>query len=317
MVYATDDTVPSKEQAVVIATRNRPVDLKRTLRSIEQAAHSDKLLIVIIDASDASQAESNRRFIASNLTLHVLYCPFSGRPAGTRQRNYGIDQLPSSVRIVHFVDDDVEVHPEYFHHLTAALRKHPDAGGVGGRILESSTVESARSSWIGRFFLLGSTSAGSVLPSGHVSYLNEANRPQSVQWLSSCASSYRREVFNAHRFDSAVEGPSPRLEDLDFSYRVHQSWPLLFEPKAQLTHYRSSVNRRSAREWWAEATARRYWFVEKNIRHPLRKPAFWWATLGQALALIASSEPEKWDALRGHLEGIRTILRRAHPLLRR
>jgi GT2 family glycosyltransferase len=123
-------------------------------------------------------------------------------------------------------------------------------------------------------------------------------------------------VFDTHRFDPEVEGRSPRLEDLDFSYRVGRIWKLLAEPRAQLIHRTSRANRRNVADFAAEAVPRRYWFVEKNIRHPLRKPAFWWAMLGRMLALLASPNPEKEEVLRGHLRGLRDVWRRHHPLSR-
>lgn len=317
MTHSANKNTLRKEQAVVIATRNRPEDLKRTLRSIEQASQSDELLVVVVDASDLPQAFSNQQYIEAHTSLHIQYHSFPGSPAGTRQRNYGVDLLPSSVVIVHFIDDDVEVHPDYFRHLATTLHNHPEAGGVGGYITETTSNTSNRPAWIRRLFLIESPQIGAVLPSGHVSRCRceETHDVYPVDWLSTCASSYRRDVFDDYQFDPAAEGPSPRLEDLDFSYRVSQSWNLLFQPRAELTHYPSSVNRRPAQQRAAERIARRYWFVEKTIRHPLRKPAFWWATFGQALAILTSSKDHKWDALRGHLQGIRTVLMRDHPLL--
>jgi hypothetical protein len=47
----------------------------------------------------------------------------------------------------------------------------------------------------------------------------------------------------------------------------------------------------------------------------LRKPAFWWATLGQLLATVSSRKPYKWESLRGLWQGIRAVWLRDHPLL--
>lgn len=305
-------------QAVIICTRNRAEDLRRTLGSIAALKDRPEMLVLVVDGSDESQLRASRRASVQFETLDVAHLPFKGSPAGTRQRNYGLDHLPPSVEIVHFIDDDVVVLPGYFRRLTATLARHPTVGGVGGVILDRDASETGVAAYLlKRFFLLSSSSPGRVLPSGHVGSLTPNAERIPVEWLSTCSSTYRRAVFEQYRFDPRVEGPSPRLEDLDFSYRVRRSWTLLAEPRARLIHYTSAVNRRSVEAFAAESLPRRYWFVEKNIRHPLRKPAFWWATFGQVLATLTSSHPRKKEALRGLLRGVRDVWRRAHPLLRR
>lgn len=310
----------SRQQAVVICTRNRPRDLRRTLASIADQENAAELLVVVVDASEPSKQRENRDAAASFPALDVRLLAFPGRPAGTRQRNFGIEHLPPSVAFVHFIDDDVTVLPGYFRRLADVLRTHPEIGGVGGRILEPNRPQpSGRPPWLKRLFLLASNVPGRVLPSGHTSSAqlsSSSSRLQSTQWLSTCASAYRRAVFARHRFDPVVEGPSPRLEDLDFSYRVSRSWPLLVDSEAQLIHHRSPANRREVVQRAQEAVVRRYWFVEKNIAHPLRKMAFWWAFAGQVLATATSSKPKAQAWRRGLLRGARALLTRSHPLLR-
>ena len=305
-------------EAVIICTRNRPADLARALHSIAvAAAEPSALLILIVDASDEDATQANREMVSRMEELNVQYNAFHGSPSGTRQRNDGLDQLLPSVEIIHFIDDDVVVLPGYFRHLAQTLRRHPEAGGVGGLIIEADSSQPVRPHWMHRLFVLSSIQSGRILPSGHTTTIHPERGLQRVEWLSSCASSYRREVFETHRFDSSVEGRSPRLEDLDFSYRVGQLWHLLADPCAQLIHHPSAANRRKTEDFAAESLPRRYWFVEKNIRHPLRKPAFWWATFGQLLAAATSQKSTKWSVFRGLCAGIRTIWHRDHPLLRR
>lgn len=305
--------------AVLICTRNRVEDLACTLSSIEAVERPPGMLIAIVDASDEEAAQANWSTVQQLTALNVEYYRFRGSPAGTRQRNYGIDRLPCSVRIVHLIDDDVTVLPGYFCRISRTLTRYPGIGGVGGFIVEQDSTKNgtraARPHWLQRLFLLSSRKPGRVLPSGHTSPVASSSEPRRVEWLSSCASSYRRDVFDTYRFDPSVEGRSPRLEDLDFSYRVSQSWKLLAEPRARLIHRPSTSNRRDTESFAAESLARRYWFVEKNVRHAFRKPAFWWATFGHMLAATTSSRPEKWAVLRGLWHGVRTVWKRDHPLL--
>ncbi|PEN08887.1 hypothetical protein CRI93_03835 [Longimonas halophila] len=302
--------------ALVLATRNRPADVARTLRSVACAEGAEALHIVLVDGSDPNEARATQRVVDDVPELHVDYHTFPGDPAASRQRNYGVAVLPPSMRVVHFLDDDVKVHPQYFVHLADALRQHPKAGGVAGRVCEPERPPPPDMSWIRRFFLLDGDTPGTVLSSGRTTPLHRAGRVAPVQWMPGGACAYRRAVFNTHRFDAEAEGPSPRIEDLDFSYRVGQSWPLLVQPKARLNHYPSSVNRARADTYATERLAWRAWFVQKNLPGPVHTAAFWWATLGEALAMAASSHPDKWRHLRGHLRGIQHVCARSHPLLR-
>lgn len=302
--------------AVVLATRNRPTDVERTLRSVARAEGSNTLRIVLVDGSDPDKAQANQRVLRSTSSLHVDYHPFPGDPAASRQRNYGVEVLPASIRVVHFIDDDVEVRPQYFTHLADTLHSHPQAGGVAGQVHEPERPPPPAPTWARRFFLLDGLTPGAVLPSGHVVPLRDTGQVAPVRWMPGGACAYRRSVFDTYRFDPHAVGPAPRIEDLDFSYRVGQSWPLLFQPSAVLNHYPSPVNRSDLNHYATERLAWRYWFVRKNLYGPMHIAAFWWATLGQTLALAASSSPNKWMLLRGHLRGIRRVRTRSHPLLR-
>jgi len=132
--------------------------------------------------------------------------------------------------------------------------------------------------------------------------------------MSTCCCIYDRSVFDKFQFDESLWGAM--LEDLDLSYRISQQNSLAVVPWAEFIHHRSPLNRRTTRQSARDRTIQRYWFVEKNLNHPLRKPAFWWATVGQILAALVSPKTQKWEAMRGLLEGIRSILGRTHPLLR-
>jgi len=166
-------------------------------------------------------------------------------------------------------------------------------------------------------FLLDHPQPGRVLASGHISRydgLSPNGAPVRTQWLSTCCCVYRRAALDAVQFDEAV--PGALFEDRDFSFRIAATGPLAAEPTARFIHHRSPLNRRSIFQFSCERTVQRYWFVEKNLRHPFRKLAFWWATLGQLVAVVTSSKPSKWAAFRGLLRGVQTIWQRDHPLLR-
>ena len=316
------DGFPPASDAVVICTRNRPRELKQTLRSVASQSGAEERLLLLIDGSDRDDAKRTADVVQSwrDEKLPFHYHRYSGTPAGTRQRNAGIDLLPESVDVIHFIDDDVTLQAGYFDALRGALNTHPHLFGVGGIITESEgSSPRPPVHWGHRLFFLRTDRPSCLLPSGQTTPawpIGEGDL-QPAQWLSTCASSYRRRVFRTHRFDPEATGPSPRLEDLDFSFRVAQDGCLAVVPAAECVHHVSSRNRRSSAATTRERIARRYWFIEKNLDHPSNRLAFWWSVVGQFVALVLSSNTDSDAALQGLLRGIRTVLTRDHPLLAR
>lgn len=306
------------QAAVIICTRNRTDDLARTMRSVTRQHGSDRRLVFLVDASDRNQLRQNRATAARYDSAPIRHIAYPGAPSLSRQRNFAVSLLSPSIQVVHFIDDDVSLYPGYFRSIEHVFATHPEIVGVGGVTLSTSSATPPRLHrrvWK-RIFLQSSSRKGRVLVSGHTTtgQATDSTNRISTDWLAGCSSSYRRSVFDKQYFDPALEGYA-MMEDTDFSYRLAQEAPLVIAPTARMIHHTSPVNRYDTTRYQRTALIHRYWFVEKNIRHPLRKPAFWWATLGQCLAMITSRKPAKWAALRGLLQGIRSIWWREHPLL--
>lgn len=312
--------LPDAREAIVICTRNRARELDRTLESVAAQSDSTARLVLVVDGSDSQEADRTAGVVTTRKgDLPIRYVRYPYSPAGTRQRNAGVDHLPSSVQIVHFIDDDVTLKEGYFTTLTNALSHHSSLLGVGGIIIQpEAPLSNPEQIFLRQLFLLGSNVPNRVLPSGQTTpaWPTGAETLQPAEWLSTCASSYRRSVFRTHRFDPEVEGRSPRLEDLDFSYRVAQDGPLAVATEARCVHHVSVSNRRSAGNACRERVARRYWFVRKNMDHPLHRLAFWWSIIGKVLAHLFSTHPNSTPALQGLFRGIQTVWTRTHPLLR-
>jgi len=309
-------------EAIVICTRNRPTELRPTLDSIAAHPPSASTFLAVIDASDDDALRENREHIAEFGAVPAAHWPYPAAPSLPRQRNYALDRLPSSVSVVHFIDDDVTVQAGYFSALSDVLQTRPDVGGVGGVIVEPDEIRSApRCPMLQRLFLLRHPEPGRVLPSGCTTSAQSpaAGAPaglRDTQWLSGCSSSYRRRLLHRHRFDAALAGYA-MLEDLDLSYRIGQEARLVVQPQARLRHRRAPRNRLDAERYARALTVHRRWFVEKHLGGGAARGAFWWSVVGRLLAVSMSSDPHRDAALRGVLQGIRTVWSHDHPLLRR
>ena len=301
----------------IICTRNRPGPLRHTLQTLQAQEGALLPRVYVIDASDAPAFNENAQTV-STLSLDIVHHRHTGRPSAARQRNAGLDVMPNDTEFVFFFDDDITICEGCLQHLTHTLRTNAAVCGAGAIEKVDAPGRAASSpplNW-NRLFLLDSPRPGRVLLSGHTSAydIGEADGERLVptQWLNTGCTAYRAEAIRTVRFDTSVEGAS--LEDLDFSYRVGQTGRLVGVPRAQFLHH-APTSRYTSVDYRARKLVDRFWFLEKNIEHPLRYPAFWWAALGQLLALLASSKDGKHNALRGHLRGIRTILTRSHPAL--
>lgn len=307
-------------EAVVICTRNRSEELAQTLESIAAHPPSVDLLLAVIDASDDEERKHTRTIVENFDALPSVHWSHSGVPSLARQRNAALDRLPSSVEIVHFIDDDVTVHANYFDRLSRVLDTHSEIGGVGGVVEEpQTTTASDPGETLKRLFFLSHTQAGRVLPSGCTTSAqhptsNDEGSLRNTEWLSGCSSSYRRSLLQQDRFDEDLRGYA-MLEDLDLSYRIHQRTRLVVETEARLTHRRSPRNRLNAERYSHALTVHRRWFVEKHFDDFDSRLAFWWSLVGRFLAIIASSAPHRRAALRGLIRGVKAVLRREHPLL--
>ncbi len=302
----------------MICTRNREDDLAQTLRSIRAQAAPFALGILVIDGSDPEQQPA----IEALADAHdAVYAAYPARPSLARQRNYALKHLPPPAEVVYFLDDDVTLHPGYFATLADTLEQHPDVGGVGPTVLLDGEVvpRDKQRSWkqgVKRLFLIEAGTVGRVLPSGGVSNPHRLPLAEAVAvaWLCGCVA-YRRGAFEAALCDPALDGYSMD-EDLDVSYRIGQTSKLILEPKAKLVHHQSPIGRNQLYRYAYDRLVHRYWFVEKNVRHPFRKPAFWWSMLGRVV-LTWGARPNGAELRRGYMAAVRTILRRDHPLLDR
>ncbi|WP_242665377.1 glycosyltransferase family 2 protein [Nocardioides sp. PD653] len=244
---------------IIICTRNRPDDLRRAVATVGLQSVRP-LILTVVDSSDdggAAVCEILREADSeSGPTVRFVHTT----PGLPHQRNLGIERAQGD--IVHFIDDDVILHPEYCAELGALFDLQGDSLIGAGGLIESHGTRNPRLWW--RLGLLDSRRQGVVLPSGVSVIVTHADEPLNVQWLSGCSMSFRRSLFELERFDDDLPGYA-LMEDVDFSWRASLHGSLMITPAATLVHNVSAVERWDFEQRTRAGVYRRGWFVEKHL----------------------------------------------------
>lgn len=265
--------------AFVIATRNRPDDLVRTVESlVAQTVLPAELCIV--DSSDETPARARIEELCAGAGLPLDY--HHPAPRGlTVQRNAGVDRTTGDP--VFFVDDDVALAPDCHERVLDEYERWGDElGGV-----RAAPVRPARPALLTRLYrrLFGiggwwPEASGRVRAGFYVEGVSESAGVRKVEYFNGWFMSYRRAVFEHERFDEALSGYAYK-EDIDFSYRVSRRYTLVQTPHAKCDHLKSGAARMSSHQLQRMNLANQFYLHRKLMPQDGRhKAALWWALLG-------------------------------------
>lgn len=266
----------------MIPTVGRVDALVKCLRSLAIQSTLPKEVIVV----PCRQAQEVSVAIARLNLPYALRVIRSEECNASAQKNLGAGHAIGD--IVHFMDDDVELDPNYIHEIEVAYVRYPDAAGVGGRILESSTPWPLMLRVIRRLFLLNHDSgSGDFLPSGFpaMPFAKRVEVPMPTRLLMGCAS-YRRNVLASYHFDEEL-GRTHLWEDIDLPARLSKAHLLLYQPSAVMVHHHAPGGRFDMTRYAYAYVYNHHYLAAKHGRPGLRfVVAFWWGHLGAFLAMI-------------------------------
>ncbi len=232
--------------SVIIATMNRPEDLRAAMESlVKQSLLPHEVLVV-----DQSADDRTRRAVDE---MKVKHPDFSGRlkyffqqeKSLVKARNRGIDEACGE--LITFLDDDAVLFENYLEKIDGFLKEHPEVGAVSGcQLLKAKPVgwRWAIRKALFRIFLI-SNCDGRMTPSGFGFPINvekEIDHVIFVDMLSGCNMSFRKECMQGERFDEWFTGYGYR-EDADFSYRISRKTLAAMIPDAKLHHNQSTQSR--------------------------------------------------------------------------
>jgi GT2 family glycosyltransferase len=274
--------------AFVVATKDRPAELERLLRSLAGQSLLPEQ-VVVVDGGEPPVRGLVERPAWAGLRIRYERCL---PPSATRQRNRGLSLVDPAAAWIGFLDDDAVLALGAVARMEAFLAgAGPDMGGASFNMLNAPRAFAAGLKgrpWVERLGIY-SGRPGQVLPSGFQVLTGRVDRTLDVQWLGSGASVWKREIFRDFAFDEWFGGYS-YLEDLDFSYRVGKSYGLAVVAGADYDHLPGAHGRGSGFAFGRREARNRIHFVRKNPE----------LSLGRcALALVLRAGISLAMALRG------------------
>jgi GT2 family glycosyltransferase len=263
----------------VIATRNRPDELERTVESlVRQTVLPAELCIV--DASEETPARAAIERLCDEVELPLDYAHPAARGL-TRQRNVGIDRTSGDP--VFLVDDDVYLAPDCHERILEEYERWGrEVGGVRATPLVPAEPPLISIAWRKLFGIGGwwPEASGRMRAGFWVEGVSEAAGVRKLDYMTGWFMSFRREVFAHERFDEALSGYAHK-EDVDFTYRVSRRYVLLQTPRARCEHFQTITSRLSSHQLMRMNLGNQFYLHRKNMPQDLRhRGALWWGLLG-------------------------------------
>ncbi len=297
--------------SVIIPTKDR---WKEIYRCIESIIHQTVLpnTVIVVDASEKKGLEEILDPLIKGKEVSFKY--IHTQPGLTRQRNIGIKH--NSHDIILFLDDDVVLERNFLNVVLKAFDEYSEVMGVTGKIL-NQPILSPISTFIRKMFFLPEVKKGEVKLSGANNSINpKINEIIPVHWLAGACCAYRNKVFTEFMFDEVFTGYS-YLEDLEFSFRVHKKYLLLFLPEAKLYHYHSDApkTRLNTQKKHKMYVINYFYFFKKNMPQTMKhKWAHYWSYIGLIIKSIFLTR--SIPALIGTFQGIWKNITGRNPLVK-
>ena len=247
----------TKDLAIIIPTKDRPVEVKRHLQSlVKQKCKLGRVIVVASgqDIKDIVEGFKDR--------LPVEY--YRSEPGQIRQRNVGISKLDERTKLVASMDDDVTYHEDAVAEMIRFWNTVPsDTAGVGFNVITLSVI---KHNWFRGFIGFSSAIPGQVLKSGFNTSINNVEENIKVKWLNGGSGVWRQDIL----LNNLMEELCSRWaisEDLLFSYPLGKQYPLYICSGAKVETEEIIMDRPAKEFYIYRGSANYLWglyFVMKN-----------------------------------------------------
>jgi GT2 family glycosyltransferase len=275
----------------------RPQSVLQLLQSVqEQTLYPDEILII-----DGSTNQETALILVENQFKHLFYFAVPPEHRGlTKQRNYGIERIGTTMEVICFLDDDTVLETNYFEEIIKTFEEHPAISGVGGvAINENSWILAEPNQkydsrryylWEGFVYKEGQRNVvrnylglQSNLEPGRMPDYSHGKtcgfplngKIYEVDLLIGMSFAFRKKVVASIRFSPYFEGYG-LYEDADFSLRALQFGKNAINTKAQLSHFHHPSGRPNQYRY-GKMVVRNGWYVwrVKNSKPSLTAKIKW------------------------------------------
>ena len=291
--------------SIIVPTLNRRADLLEFTETLTRQTVLPHELIVV-DAGQVPDMEAAMLEVLDGSGIELIY---RRSEAGTSlQRNIAMDLMTGDY--IFMFDDDILLEPDYIERSLEVFQTpaEPAVGCVLGTFTSPSRPRGWQQRW---FHLFGMTHSvdgeeAAIHPGGGVRWLIEPSQTVRVPVASGGRTAYRAESIREERFDEFLPGYT-LAEDVEFSYRVAQSWTILQSPDCRLFHKRSPNSRVDYGDRVSRLIYSRYYFFQKHLPKDPRHTGAWaWSNLGIValyMGVAAGRRGERMGVLRGIARG--------------
>ena len=287
--------------AIVIPTKDRRHDLGLMLTSLRK--QSVKLSqVIVVDGSEQEVRDVVESF--SDLTIdYVRVFP----PSLSKQRNAGMARLRQDITLAGYLDDDVVLEPDALENMLAFWETADQTWA--GASFNIVNAEKPRGVWIKKMFGLDGDRRGVVLPSGWTTAHGSPRTDLEVDWLCGGATIWRRDIIDRYTYDEWFQGMG-FLEDVDYSYHVHEKYRLMVVASARLVHNSPPVRPDRHFLLGKYQIINRLYLVRKYRRLGLSVTRAWIAIVAMVMMHLAQAaillERSHLNRALGNLKGIFT-----------
>jgi GT2 family glycosyltransferase len=223
---------------VIIPTYRREKQIQLCLDSIIAQSVKPKF-IIIVDASESGDLGDviQKKYI----NFGVKY--IRSEKGASRQRNLGTSLITSDY--VLFLDDDIELKPDFIAQLLKEFEKYPTAGAITGKIINDHRNYRVNPLLIlfQRIFYLSESRDGKLKKSGERNVVHpKINDLVEVDCALGGLTMFKSEVFRDYSFDLNYETLDGRAskEDQDISLQLKHKYKIYYSARAKAYHYHKS-----------------------------------------------------------------------------
>jgi len=305
----------SQTVSIIIPTYKREKDLSECVASIAQQT-VPPLEVIVVDDDFLPAMPGVQRLETAG--IDCVYERKNGERGTSTSRNRGTELARGE--FVLYLDDDVELEPEYIERMLEVFRNDPEkriAGAAGFNTRHANPPLWKRIRvWPRLLFMIGGPKLGHILPSGFCTSFSSKEWPEGqlidCDILPGNNMMCRRELVKdvSWMVDYLGYGLG---EDQDFSYRLSRTHRLVLTGSARLIHKFSPVAKPDSRLMGRKKVFHQYRFYKNRVRRSFWQDLLFLYALLSHIALkfmVAVFMPSRknWQRVLGLLEGPGMIL---------